>query len=177
MTDAPIGSDTAAPEAIIKSRRRVSAAWLVPVATLALAAWLGYDAWQSKGLEVRVLLDDGHGLKAGDAVRYLGTTVGQVSTVEPTAEHGGIVVTARLVEQAERLARAGSRFWVVHPQLGLGGIEGLETLIGPRYLAVRPGAGAPQRQFVGLEPFTSRLLAQYHSRVRNGALARGRRRL
>ena len=138
------------PKAVLKPRRRLSAAWVVPLAALALAGWLGYSAWAGKGLRITVQLDEGHGLKAGDEVRYHGTSVGEVERVELAPGGEGIVVTARLAEPAARLARAGSRFWVVRPQLGLGGIEGLETLIGPRYLAFLPGDGGRQRHFLGL---------------------------
>ncbi|MCA9291470.1 MAG: MCE family protein, partial [Phycisphaerales bacterium] len=52
---------------------------------------------------------------------------------------------------AAGVARAGSRFWVVRPDVGLDHVEGIDTLLGPRYLAVTPGEGARRRHFVGLE--------------------------
>jgi hypothetical protein len=76
--------------------------------------------------------------------------VGEVRAIELDRTSGGIRVSAALGAQAERLARGGSRFWVVRPQLGLSRIAGLETLVGPRYLAVLPGDGPRRRNFVGL---------------------------
>lgn len=138
------------PSAVLKPQRRISAAWIVPLLALLLAAWLGVRAWAARGVVVTVLLDEGHGIKAGDEVRYRGITVGEISAVELADDFGGIRVVAGLRSDGDRLARGGSRFWVVHPQLELSRIAGLETLVGPRYMAVLPGHGPPQRSFVGL---------------------------
>jgi hypothetical protein len=146
MTDAP----DAVPTAAIKRRRRISAAWIVPVVALLAAVWLAVGAWRDRGIPVRVLLAEGYGLKVGDEVRYRGIPVGEVRAIELDRNSGGIRVTAALRAQAARLARGGSRFWVVRPQLGLSRVGGLETLVGPRYLAVLPGDGPRRRDFVGL---------------------------
>ncbi|MHC4219491.1 MAG: MlaD family protein [Planctomycetota bacterium] len=146
MTQAP----DAVPTATIKPRRRMSAAWIVTVVAVLAAAWLAVGAWRGRGIPVKILLDQGYGLKVGDEVRYRGIPVGEVRAIELDEAGGGILVTAALGPPAERLARGGSRFWVVRPQLGFSRITGLDTLVGPRYLAVLPGEGRRRRHFVGL---------------------------
>ena len=148
QTSAPVSG---VPKAVLKPKRSVSLAWGLPLAAIIAAAWLGGRAWSQRGVLVTVVLADGHGLKVGDAVRYLGIAVGEVRQVTLDDQSSGIRVTAALRSEADRLARAGSRFWVVRPQLGLSRTAGLETLIGPRYLAVLPGRGAGQRHFIGLD--------------------------
>ena len=138
------------PGAVLRDERRLSAIWLVPMLALALAGWLGFRAWSQRGVFVTVHLAEGHGLKPGDAVRYRGITVGEVRRVELAEGLEGIVVTAGLRRQADELARGGSRFWVVRPQVGPGGVAGLETLLGPRYMEVLPGNGGRQHRFIGL---------------------------
>ncbi len=138
------------PGAVLRDERRLSAIWLVPILALALAGWLGFRAWSQRGVFVTVHLAEGHGLKPGDAVRYRGITVGEVRRVELADGLDGIVVTAGLRRQADELARGGSRFWVVRPQVGPGGVAGLETLLGPRYMEVLPGNGGRQHRFIGL---------------------------
>ena len=138
------------PKSLLRPRRPLSLAWILPVLALIGVAWLGGHAWSLRGVTVTVLLEAGHGLKAGDAVRYRGIAVGEVRVVTLDDATGGIRVVAGLRSEADRLARTGSRFWVVRPQLGLSRIAGLETLVGPRYLAVLPGRGTRQRHFVGL---------------------------
>src|SRR5262245_8283439 len=120
------------------------------------AAWLGYQSWIKRGVLITIQLDDGHGLEAGDDVRYRGISVGTVESITVMPDLKGVLVTARLTSQSASLARSGSRFWVVRPQLELTRVQGLETLVGPRFLAVLPGnqqstRHAPVwRDFVGL---------------------------
>jgi hypothetical protein len=150
VSDTP---DTGLPTAVVTEARRVSLAWIVPVLAIVFAAWLVVSAWRERGTMVTVMLPDGHGLKVGDAVRYRGIIVGTVEDVTLEADGSGVRVRAGLERGADHLARAGARFWVVRPRLRLTRIEGLETLVGPRYLAVAPTASpdaARQREFVGL---------------------------
>ena len=142
----------ALPGAVLRPQRRAtpSPVWLIPILAVLLAGWLGYRAWTLRGVVVSVQLVEGHGLKPGDDVRYRGITVGEIRQVEADSDLAGVVVTASLRSAADQLARAGSRFWVVRPQVGLEGVAGLETLVGPRYLGVLPGHGSRQRRFVGL---------------------------
>ena len=51
------------PRAVLKAKRRVSAAWLVPLGALILAVWLGYRTWIERGLPITVQLEEGYGLK------------------------------------------------------------------------------------------------------------------
>lgn len=139
------------PSAEIRPERRTSWLWILPIAAAMFAGWLVYQSWALRGTRITVQFSDGHGLRADDEVRYRGIVVGRVIGVELAGGLDGIVVTAELLEpQARNLARAGTRFWVVRPQVGFSGVAGLETLVGPRYLALLPGDGAPRRSFVGL---------------------------
>lgn len=138
------------PEAVLRPQARVSAIWILPILAVLFAGWLGYQSWRARGVRITVELDQGHSLQAGDEVRYLGIAVGEVQSVELTADLSAVRAVASLQPEARQLARAGSRFWVVRPQVGPTGVAGLETIVGPRYLAVLPGTGAAQRHFVGL---------------------------
>ena len=126
----------------------MSLEWLLPLAAIIAAAWLGGRAWSQRGVLVTVVLADGHGLKVGDAVRYRGIAVGEVRQVTLDEQSSGIRVTAALRSEADRLARTGSRFWVVRPQVVLSRTAGLETLVGPPYLAVLPGRRARPAPFL-----------------------------
>jgi hypothetical protein len=163
------------PSAVIRPQRKFSLAWLIPCAAVLFAGWLAYQAWLTRGVHITVEFDDGHGLAAGDLVRYRGTPIGEVRDVRLAEDMQSVIVDVALRSDAERLARAGSRFWIVRPQLRVDEIRGLETLIGPRYIAALPAeptdssvshttrdpgqeptagpihsAAAPQYNFVGL---------------------------
>jgi hypothetical protein len=90
-------------------------------------------------------------LKAGDTLRYRGIEVGRVEQVTLKANLEAITVKVRLSPEAQDLARTGSEFWIVRPELDLSGVRGLDTLVGANYLAVQPGQGSSRYQFVGLE--------------------------
>ncbi len=148
MKPPPTTSDL--PEAILQPERRWTWLWLLPAVAVLVAAWMGANAWAHRGQSVTVHLDAGHGLSVGADVRYNGIVVGQVRSVELDDTLDGVVVTAVLTSQPRGLARAGTRFWVVRPQLNVTGATGLETVVGPRYLAMLPGEGPPRRHFMGL---------------------------
>lgn len=139
------------PEARWRPRRQWSWLWLLPVAAVAAAGGLLLSAWYQRGLPVTVEFRQGHGLKAGDAVRYRGIAVGTVQEVALAPDLNGIRVHIRLGRQARDLARAESRFWIVRPELTLSGAQGLDTVLGANYVGVQPGPGAFQDHFSGLE--------------------------
>jgi paraquat-inducible protein B len=60
-------------------------------------------------------------------------------------------VTLRLEHNAAGLARAGTQFWIVHPEIGFSGVRGLETLLTGARINGRPGKGPPATHFKGLE--------------------------
>lgn len=142
---------TPIPQANVVPYTRTSWLWIVPVIALAVAGWLCYDAISRRGVRVSVEFEAGYGLEPGDDVRYRGASVGHVTTVEVAPHLKTIHVELVLDKHAALIARAGARFWIVRPQLGASGVAGLETIVGPRYLAVLPGRNEPQFQFVGLE--------------------------
>jgi hypothetical protein len=138
------------PSAVMRPEGKSSLIWIVPLLALILVGWIGYRAWHLRGTVITIHLDEGYGLRAGDDVRYRGIAVGTIRSVVIGHNLDGIEIEAALHANASGLARAGSRFWVVRPQLDVTGVAGLETIVGPRYLAVVPGDGPPRDRFVGL---------------------------
>lgn len=149
------------PRAVIEPAGARSWSWLLPLATLVLTGWLGWEVWSARGAKISISASEGHGIKAGDPLRYRGIAVGVVEEVALEPGLSDIVLSVRLEAGADELARAGSRFWIVRPQLSLEGVQGLETIIGARYLAVLPGpaGGERERSFVALDepPVTERV--------------------
>ncbi|MEM8735191.1 MAG: MlaD family protein [Planctomycetota bacterium] len=94
----------------------------------------------------------GEGLEVGDAVRYRGITIGEVTEVVLNEDLTSVTVGVRLVGAAKDFARAGTQFWVERPRLDLTEVRGLDTLLGGRYIAVQPSVDVsePQTDFVGL---------------------------
>lgn len=141
------------PTAASRPLRRRSWAWLLPALAVLFALTLGGMAWTARGPELVLVAADGHGIKTGALLRYRGIAVGEVVEVGLAEDLQGVELRVRLEPAAERLARAGSRFWVVRPDIGIDRLRGIETLLGARHLAVLPGSpDAPaQRTFVCLD--------------------------
>ena len=122
--------------------------WLIPLAAVGLSvgfAWLGV---RDQGPIVVLHADHGHGIDAGDAVRYLGIEVGEVRSVgvgEGTDQQL-VKIELQLRSDAAALARAGTNFWIVRPQLTLDSVQGVDTIIGARYIALDPGPAGSQRK-------------------------------
>ncbi|MDC0936350.1 paraquat-inducible protein A [Pirellulales bacterium] len=156
-TDSSI-SHTASPEAKLsagpgRDERSPAWIWVIPAGALLLAAWVAWSAFMHRGREITISFTDGRGIEAGDELRFHGIVAGKVSRATLADELQGVTVQVRLTPQADRLAREGSRFWIVRPQAGITGVSGLETVMGSKYLTVLPGAteSAIQHEFVGLE--------------------------
>lgn len=94
----------------------------------------------ARRLELR--LPRGDGLVEGTPLRYRGLQVGSVEQVSLSADLQQVLLQVRIDQAGEQIARAGSRFWVVRPQLGLVRSEHLDTLVSGPYLEVLP-AGRP----------------------------------
>ena len=133
--------------------RRMSAAWLVPVALSIVVAWILIDAYRGRGVEIELAFPNGHGLSTGDPVRCRGIQVGVVESV--LLVDSGVRVTLAIDPMnAESLAREGSRWWISRPELDWSRVSGLDSLVGPRFIEVDPSAsstGSEQRLvFTGL---------------------------
>ncbi|WP_137888882.1 PqiB family protein [Pseudomonas sp. 2FE] len=106
-----------------------------------------------QGISVQIRVDSGDGLSPGTPIRYKGLNIGKVETIELTDDLQAVLLNARITDSAERVARAGTQFWVVKPVLGLVRTANLETLVSGQYLQVQPAAkaGALQTRFIALE--------------------------
>lgn len=134
--------------------RRLSALWFLPVAALVgLVGVLLFQAQASRGMPITIAFEDTAGLEPGADIRYLGTAVGVVRSTRIEWSEGRVVVEAELVPGAEALAASSTRYWIAKPQIGLQGVQGLETILGPRYIEALPdpdGASDRVSAFVGL---------------------------
>ena len=139
------------PEVEVKKRRGISLVWLIPLVAGAIAIWLAYTTLQEKGPKITVMFDNAEGLEAGKTlVKYRNVEVGLVDEVRLSDDLSHIVVTASLDKTMEPHMKEGTRFWIVRPRVGFGGVSGLGTLLSGAYVEFDPGEGQPAHDFVGL---------------------------
>lgn len=111
------------------------------------------EAALEEGITIHISLPDAEGLREGAPLRYKGIQVGEITRLRLERDLGAVRARAKLYHRAEHFAREGTRIWVVSPQIGIGKVSNLDTLITGRYLTLEPGAGGEQTQFVAtLEP-------------------------
>lgn len=104
------------------------------------------DSALQLGVPITLRLSDGDGLQPGTQVRYKGLEVGRVEHLRLSDDLQEVILEARITRSAEQIAREGSRFWVVKPELGLTRTANLGTLVSGQYLEVQPSAPGSARQ-------------------------------
>jgi len=119
--------------------------WLVPVAAVALTAYLFYETIQSEGKDLEITFTSAKGLVVDKTeLHYHGVKIGVVKHIELSPDFKSVIVHAQLEHSANSLATED-------PQISLNGVSGLDTLISGNYIEVQSsGTGKPETHFQGL---------------------------
>ncbi|MDG4554217.1 MAG: MlaD family protein [Candidatus Competibacter sp.] len=148
----PSGNDPVPDAVVVEKRSGFSIVWLIPLVAALIGAWLAYKTLSEQGPVITLAFREGTGLEAGKTkIKYKALEVGVVETVQFGPDLSDVIVTARMNKEVERHLGQDSRFWVVRPRVGLGGVSGLETVVSGTYIEVEFGGGKPARTFTGLE--------------------------
>ncbi|GAA3938833.1 intermembrane transport protein PqiB [Litoribacillus peritrichatus] len=105
----------------------------------------------TKSKRIQITFNSGEGLKPKTLIQYQGINIGEVESVELNPNANGVIVTAQLVESASGLAKEGSKFWIVKPEIGLASTKNIGTLLSGYYITIKPGTGKPAYSFKGQE--------------------------
>jgi paraquat-inducible protein B len=148
------GETAARLEAVVSGRRRIPAIWFLPIVAALLGLYMVIYTAMSEGPEIHVTFATAEGIEAGKTkIKARSVQVGLVEEVHLNDDLESVTVVAKLDLAAAALLRDDSRFWVVRPRLGAGGVSGLGTIMSGAYIELQPGPGRPskKRDFVGLE--------------------------
>jgi paraquat-inducible protein B len=140
------------PHAKVSKRAALSFIWAVPAIAAIVAVVLVIQNLQKFGPAITIQFDNASGLDANQTVvRYRGIRVGSVSSIALSPDLQHVQVQARLYRSAAGLAKEGSIFWIVRPEVGAAGVHALETIVSGPYIEALPGdnAGKIQKNFVG----------------------------
>ena len=132
---------------------RLSLVWLVPLVAIVIGLSLLVRGYLQTGPRIQIEFSTAEGLEAGKTeVRYKEVAIGRVEQVLLRDDRKRIVATVQLDRSAADIAVADTKFWVVRPRIGTGGITGLGTLLSGVYIGVDAGTSEEeQRRFAGLE--------------------------
>lgn len=137
----------------IKSTRRISRIWIIPILVVIVGGWMVYTQWQNQGPLITIELKTASGIEANKTtIKVRDFDVGQVKKIELKPDLDGVLVTARMEASAERLLTENTQFWVVAPRISFSEVSGLNTLLSGSYIAMSGNEkGAEKRSFVALE--------------------------
>ncbi len=109
--------------------------WIVPVIALLISLWFAYQYFAQLGPEIQILFKENSGLQANQSyVKYRDVPVGVVKEITLDKKSDNVVVTIRMNKEAEPFLNDETKFWIVKPEVGSGGISGLDTLISGTYI-------------------------------------------
>ncbi len=141
-----------APSARVK-KRRWTIFWLIPIFAAGVAAWLVYREFVHTGYDIEIRFQDVSGLVAGKSqIKFRGVAVGHVRELKLEPERNSAIVEATLGHEYQDLAREGTQFWVVRPQISGTQIKGLAALVSQDFINLQVGQGKSEKtKFVGAE--------------------------
>jgi paraquat-inducible protein B len=148
----PIPDALPEPE-VQRPRINASLVWLVPIIAALVGLSLVIHSWVEAGPTITISFLTAEGLDPGKTpVKYKNVIIGRVTAVHLSQDRTRVVAKVALEKSAQGFATADTRFWVVRPRIGLGGVSGIDTLLSGAFI----GADAGQSQdtktdFVGLE--------------------------
>ncbi|MGN2246369.1 intermembrane transport protein PqiB [Frateuria sp. GZRR35] len=142
------------PEPVVRKHRfSLSLIWLVPVLAALVGLSLVVHAWLQAGPQITITFQTAEGLESGKTpVKYKNVVIGKVTSLELTDDRERVRVTVALNKSAASFATKGTRYWVVRPRIGLGGVSGVDTLLSGAFIGADVGGSQDEQyDFKGLE--------------------------
>jgi len=126
---------------------------VVPIVAAGLVLWLAGRALIERGPEITISFKVADGLQPGQTrIQHRNVELGTVDSLQLTPDMSRVIVHARMRREAKGYLTDHTRFAVIAPRVGFGGISGLSTLVSGSYIEMYPGqGGTPQRSFIGLD--------------------------
>jgi paraquat-inducible protein B len=141
-------------QAEVRTRRfSISLVWIVPIVAVLVGLSLVVHNMLQEGPTITLVFKTGAGLAANKTeVRYRNVVIGHVAEVALSDDQRSVNATVKLDKQAEGFTREDSKFWVVRPRIGAGGVSGIDTLLSGDYIGADIGqSGNRAKRFTGLE--------------------------
>nr|WP_321800184.1 MlaD family protein [Burkholderia sp. BCC1988] len=139
--------------AVKRSRWRVQAVWLVPLAAVLIAGGLAVQAILQRGPTITISFATSDGIEAGKTkIKFKNVDLGVIKSLELSDDHKTVLARAEMSRGAADMLVDDTRFWVVRPRIAGGTVSGIGTLISGSHIGMDIGAShKARRNFVGLE--------------------------
>ncbi|HEY8327233.1 MAG TPA: MlaD family protein [Rhodanobacter sp.] len=142
------------PRPVVKRRRfNASLIWLIPALAALVGLSLVINNWLQAGPQITISFQSAEGLEAGKTpVKYKNVVIGRVNKIHLSGDRSHVLVNVALEKSAEGFASKDTRFWVVRPRIGLGGVSGIDTLLSGAFIGADVGdSSESEDEFQGLE--------------------------
>ncbi|OOG44119.1 mammalian cell entry protein [Rhodanobacter sp. C06] len=150
----PPSNGDALPRPVLRKRRtNASLIWLVPVLAAIVGVSLVVNSWLQAGPDITISFESAQGLAAAKTpVKYKDVVIGRVDKIRLSGDRSHVLVKVALDKSAKAFATQGTRYWVVRPRIGLGGVSGVDTLFSGAYIGADTGdSSVEEDEFKGLE--------------------------
>jgi len=107
----------------------------------------------NRGPTLTIAFATADGLEAGrSTLRLRNVEIGRVTRIRAPRRQSGVTIDVQLDADAHALAVADTRFWIVRPRIGPGGVSGLDSMLSGAYIAAAAGhSHTPRTAFAGLD--------------------------
>jgi paraquat-inducible protein B len=123
--------------------------WGIPVAAVAIVAWLVFKQITATGPKVTVIFPQAEGISAGQTeVQYQGLKVGEVESVRLEKDLQHVRAEIRLNAEMDGHIGPGTLFWINGPNLG--NLSSIRSIIAGPSIGIEPRPGGKQDQYQGL---------------------------
>ncbi len=154
MTDQPATSKSRVSTANVKQKSKgFSPVWVIPIVAALVGGWMVFQNLIEENAKIEVTFKSAAGIEAGKTLlKVRDIVVGKVTAVEFTKDLGVIKVAMEFEGIGPEHITDKTRFWVVKPRIGAGGVSGMDTLLSGAYIEADPGEGGePAVKFTGME--------------------------
>jgi paraquat-inducible protein B len=151
--DNPRDTNAVAEAVIDEEHKGFPVIWLLPLVAVLVGAWLIYKTVSETGPSITISFETAEGIQAGKTwIKYRDVEVGKVDSVDFSDDISRILLKVVMNPGTKDFLTDQTRFWVVKPRIGAGGVSGLGTLVSGAYIAMEPSQeGKPAEKFIGLE--------------------------
>ncbi|MEA3455932.1 MAG: MlaD family protein [Campylobacterota bacterium] len=131
----------------------ITSIWIVPIIAIVIALWLAFQYYSELGPKIEIIFQSNEGLKEGQSqVKFRDVPIGKVLKVKLNEYGEGVKVIARIDKEAAIYLNDEAKFWIVKPEVGIGGVSGLDTILSGTYINMASQRKkTKKRDFIGLE--------------------------
>jgi len=125
--------------------------WAVPIAALAICAWLAVRELSSSGIGITVRFDDAAGMKPKDTkIMYRGVEIGEVTDVALARDLTHVDAKIEVDTSVKNDLNTGTRFYLKGAQPSLTDLSSLKSIVSGPTIEMVPGIGESTREFSGI---------------------------